>query len=414
MHKFFTPKKILIVFFVIGAIFLCAPAFSQDLYDANDIEPGDIIKLENDSAIYYITEEKERKFFPVSWIYSTYFSDFNDVKTLRAGTDLDIYFPPASKSALMPRAGSKSLFKSPISSRVYVMGLNNVRYHIKDEATASRLFGNDWNNYVSTHDLPDFVSSNGSTLGGQIDGPFPGFISRRKVAVAGGAILEYYRMNTSYEWEKIEGNLPGIVQKEVNKLPYFSDANFNEFVIAQTTVDAVSIDKIDGVSVSVPTDTVDNSDNSETINNNITENVEVIEDPVVVENDSEINNSNPSGKGVLSAFEMETLQEINSYRKQSGLGTLVHDDELYEIAKGHSQYMYDTNIFDHVGFEERFEAADRMYCAENLAWNYASAYDMVWEGWKNSPGHNENLLRTQITSVGISKVGAYVTYFACQ
>jgi uncharacterized protein YkwD len=54
----------------------------------------------------------------------------------------------------------------------------------------------------------------------------------------------------------------------------------------------------------------------------------------------------------------------------------------------------------------------RNHCVENVGWNYASPED-EFIAWKRSDEHNSNMLVPDIRRAGISKVGVYVTFFAC-
>lgn len=124
-----------------------------------------------------------------------------------------------------------------------------------------------------------------------------------------------------------------------------------------------------------------------------------------------------SGSGLCgeapSAFEEAVLKHINQYRMKNGLEALSSHNTLQRLAKGHSQSMCREESLNHDKFGERFNRSGRLLCVENVGWNYASAIDQ-FEGWRKSAGHNENMLHRRIRVAGISKVGDYVTFFACE
>ncbi len=70
------------------------------------------------------------------------------------------------------------------------------------------------------------------------------------------------------------------------------------------------------------------------------------------------------------------------------------------------------NVLSHDHFHERFRNCRRSHCVENVGWNSPTP-DAQFKAWKGSKGHNANLLDKKIKYAGISKTGAYVTFFAC-
>jgi uncharacterized protein YkwD len=74
--------------------------------------------------------------------------------------------------------------------------------------------------------------------------------------------------------------------------------------------------------------------------------------------------------------------------------------------------MHANNSLNHDGFNDRAARSGFSYCVENVGWNYSTP-EAQFEGWRNSSGHNQNMLNTHIGYAGISKVGSYVTFLAC-
>jgi uncharacterized protein YkwD len=114
----------------------------------------------------------------------------------------------------------------------------------------------------------------------------------------------------------------------------------------------------------------------------------------------------------LSGYEMDLLHYINKYRVSKGLNALLFDKTLQELARGHSRYMEEEKSLNHDHFQDRFRKCGRTHCVENCGWNYATPEDQL-KAWISSSGHNANLLNKDIKFAGISKVGDYVTFFAC-
>lgn len=117
--------------------------------------------------------------------------------------------------------------------------------------------------------------------------------------------------------------------------------------------------------------------------------------------------------GSSTEFEESLLTYINNYRAQHGLGPLSFDSRLTTIAEGHSRHMCEKDSLNHDNFEGRFNKSGKHLCVENVGWNSLTP-ESQFKGWKNSKGHNANMLHKKIKSAGISRTGAYVTFFACE
>jgi len=113
-----------------------------------------------------------------------------------------------------------------------------------------------------------------------------------------------------------------------------------------------------------------------------------------------------------STYEGKLLHSINQYRNQHNAPPLFFDKTLHILAKAHSHYMRGTNTLDHTNSEDRYRQYKRKICVENVGWNYMTP-EAQFEAWRVSKGHNTNMLNKQIRRAGISKVGSYVTFFAC-
>ena len=69
-------------------------------------------------------------------------------------------------------------------------------------------------------------------------------------------------------------------------------------------------------------------------------------------------------------------------------------------------------MLSHRNFQQRFEQSGHTTCVENIANGYHNPKDL-FEAWRNSEGHNMNMLSQDIKIAGISMAGPYVTFFAC-
>jgi len=116
--------------------------------------------------------------------------------------------------------------------------------------------------------------------------------------------------------------------------------------------------------------------------------------------------------GETHFYANELLEIVNQYRTSNRLRPLSEDKKLTDLAKNHSTEMHSRRVLNHDNFEERFTESKRDYCIENVGWNYRSARAQ-FIAWQESEGHNKNMLAQRIRNVGISRIGAFVTFFAC-
>ena len=120
--------------------------------------------------------------------------------------------------------------------------------------------------------------------------------------------------------------------------------------------------------------------------------------------------------GPAGDFGPQTLTMINSYRVSKGLPPLAFDGTLERVARQHSVYQARRNRMTHEGFRDRMEMARGAglggRCTENAGVRYRNA-QQLFAGWRNSPAHDDNMLRPHLRHAGVSVVGAYSTFFAC-
>ena len=101
---------------------------------------------------------------------------------------------------------------------------------------------------------------------------------------------------------------------------------------------------------------------------------------------------------------------INGYRKEKGLKPLKLSPELTEAAKAHARDLSKWDRISHYG-SDGSNPWDRVkrtgYKARLTAENVGTGqidFSEVMKGWKDSPGHNKNLLMNDADHMGVALV----------
>lgn len=101
---------------------------------------------------------------------------------------------------------------------------------------------------------------------------------------------------------------------------------------------------------------------------------------------------------------------INAYRKQHGLRPLVINLELTRAARAHAADLSKWDRISHFGSDgsnpwDRVKRSgyNARLAAENVGTGQVT-FDEVMKGWRESPGHNKNLLLADATHMGIALV----------
>ena len=113
-------------------------------------------------------------------------------------------------------------------------------------------------------------------------------------------------------------------------------------------------------------------------------------------------------------FEYEVLRLTNEIRVAHGLNPLLWCDALAVAARVHSEDMGRNDFISHTGSDgssptDRAVAAGwerstrYMGVGENAARGQRTPQAVV-DGWMNSPGHRDNILRPTYTYIGIGYV----------
>ncbi len=125
-----------------------------------------------------------------------------------------------------------------------------------------------------------------------------------------------------------------------------------------------------------------------------------------------------AGDVTSDEVEAEIHTQVNEIRAEHGLSQLEHDDEIAVVARIHSQDMNERDYFSHTNPEgespaDRFGDLYPSECravGENLAYiqtgfgsgdSAEEIAERIVQGWMDSEGHRENILREGWDSEGI-------------
>ncbi|GLQ20259.1 CAP domain-containing protein [Algimonas porphyrae] len=118
----------------------------------------------------------------------------------------------------------------------------------------------------------------------------------------------------------------------------------------------------------------------------------------------------------------EALSDLNAYRARHGLGPVTLETRLIEASRMHADDLAKAGIISHNGTDgsthgdrARRVGYNFLIAGENVATGQKS-WDDVFKAWQESPGHNQNLLRPDVSEFGIALVyeprTTYSTYWA--
>jgi uncharacterized protein YkwD len=131
----------------------------------------------------------------------------------------------------------------------------------------------------------------------------------------------------------------------------------------------------------------------------------------------------PAQSTSTAEMEAQVREAINEIRQQQGLEPLTHNERLTQVARDYSQRMAEQNFFAHVGPEgdtlaDRVGSAGIFYfvVGENLfmGTNLPQPVTIAVEGWMESPGHRDNILRQEYRETGIGVWQQGNTYYFTQ
>jgi len=118
----------------------------------------------------------------------------------------------------------------------------------------------------------------------------------------------------------------------------------------------------------------------------------------------------------------KALNDLNAYRQSKGLIALRYNEKLNRASEVHATDLAQAGIISHTGTDgsshgDRVQRQGYYFtiAGENVASGQKSWED-VFKAWQDSPGHNENLLRDDVTEFGLALVyeprTTYSTYWA--
>ncbi len=113
----------------------------------------------------------------------------------------------------------------------------------------------------------------------------------------------------------------------------------------------------------------------------------------------------------IDSEEQAFIDTLNRYREDNSLPPLLIDPSLQAAADWMSTDLGKNNYFDHTDSKGRdpwTRMCDFGYCyntwkGENIAAGYVTAAD-VFQAWKNSSGHNANMLGANYRVMGLARV----------
>lgn len=145
---------------------------------------------------------------------------------------------------------------------------------------------------------------------------------------------------------------------------------------------------------------------------------DIFEQPVFAPTPVKLGKSQSESLGQMETFIHARISDI---RVKNGLEPLKRNAKLDQVARNYSRLMAEKNFFSHYGpkgesVADRVRGAGIFYLVvgENLAKSggYNRPATVAVEGWMQSPGHRENVLRPVFRESG---VGAWrqgrATYF---
>lgn len=94
---------------------------------------------------------------------------------------------------------------------------------------------------------------------------------------------------------------------------------------------------------------------------------------------------------VLNHQEARMIRLVNEHRAKHGIAPVRVSQQLTNQSRNWSQVQANRDHMSH--------GPDN--CYENVAWNnYSSTADTFFQQWKESPGHNRNMLESRATKIG--------------
>lgn len=125
----------------------------------------------------------------------------------------------------------------------------------------------------------------------------------------------------------------------------------------------------------------------------------------------------------IAQMEAKIRQRINEIRQERGLNSLQTNEPLAKVARAYSQQMAQKNFFSHTSpnggtLTQRVSSVGISYrlVGENLftSTNVPEPVSSAVQGWMDSSGHRENILRSGFTETGVGIWREGNTYYFTQ
>ena len=100
---------------------------------------------------------------------------------------------------------------------------------------------------------------------------------------------------------------------------------------------------------------------------------------------------------------------ISAYRASYGLGPVTVDSRLYQPAADQAQVVAQSGVLSHGNFASRMSKTGLQTGVENLAAG-STTVEGVIEQWKQSAGHNSNMLRADMTIMNLVRADSNSPY----
>ncbi len=217
---------------------------------------------------------------------------------------------------------------------------------------------------------------------------------------------------------------PGMTYKIISKVhkdEYIRIfAKIDDWYVVQTDKDIIGTVHVDYIKPIYPNNAVnaevDNTVNSEEVNNEENVQGEQINDENTIDVNSEEENANivVSDKNITSELtqdEEEVFNLINKSREEAGLAKLEIDDNLQNICRIKANEMVEKDYFSHTSptYGSPFDMLksnniEYKVAGENIAGN--SSNEKAVEAWLGSENHKKNIINNSYNYTGVAVVNS--------
>lgn len=121
--------------------------------------------------------------------------------------------------------------------------------------------------------------------------------------------------------------------------------------------------------------------------------------------------NNAADKVTLGEYDQTLMDRINAYRAQKKRPPLKFSPLAWQLAHEHTLTQCKTRNLSHNGVNKRYSRAKKqlgkafLAAAENVAMcgeGYDDVVETIFQGWRHSKVHNQNMLNKELTHAGLS------------